>query len=306
MGLVSSPLCFKFPPLIHTKDPSLCFLTRRRSGSSLLSSTSLKTWNFCGQKKGYIVGCSKVEVKDELDIEACELVNGSELTIGEGSDRIDALFFSAVKNNNGVGILLLSDVFGLEDSYNRDFAYRVACNGYNVLVPDLFRGDPWSRDQSEALLHPWLAKQEPERVAKDIATSTKWMVDEFKAAGSDKKLGLIGFCYGGARILEVLAIDKKSTFGTGVSFYGYRMDTFAARNVKVPVLLITGSNDHYCPVNDVNEIGNVMGSESKVVVFEGRGHGFVHRPQTPEEDDDADKAFMIMRNWLADHLLNGN
>ncbi|KAK9734189.1 hypothetical protein RND81_04G121400 [Saponaria officinalis] len=279
MGLLSSPWCFEFPPLIHTRDTGFCFLSRPRSGSSLPSSTSLKRRNFCVQKKGYIVGCSKVEVKEELDIEACELVNGSELTIGQGSDRINALFFSAVKNNNGVGILLLSDIFGLEDSYNRDFAYRVACNGYNVLVPDLFRGDPWSRDRSETLLDPWLAKHEPERVANDIATSTKWMVDEFKAAGSNKKLGLIGFCYGGARILEVLATDKKSTFGTGVSFYGYRMDMSAARNVKVPVLLITGSNDPYCPVKDVEEIGNVLESESRVVVFEGRGHGFVHRPQ---------------------------
>ncbi|KAL9234605.1 hypothetical protein vseg_009459 [Gypsophila vaccaria] len=312
----TSSLCLEFQPSIHNKEPTFCLLRSRRRRLRFPSSTSLlpisKRRDFVPkrilsasiQKKPCIVCCSQLEVEDELDVEACELVNGSELIIGEGSDRINALFFSAVKNNNGVGILLLSDIFGLEDSYNKDFAYRVACNGYNVLVPDLFRGGPWSRERPEAMFEQWLAKQDPDRVAKDIAASTKWMVDEFEAAGLSKKLGIIGFCYGGARLLEVLAGDEKSIFGTGVSYYGSRMDPSAARNVKVSVLLITGSNDPLCPVNVINEVNNAIANESKVVIFEGRGHGFVHRPQTPEEDDDAEEAFTIMRNWLSDQLIN--
>lgn len=64
------------------------------------------------------------------DDEACELVKGADLVIGEGDDSVRAYLFQAVKNNNGTGILLLSDIFGFEDSATRDFAYRVACNGY--------------------------------------------------------------------------------------------------------------------------------------------------------------------------------
>lgn len=64
------------------------------------------------------------------DDEACELVSGSDLVIGEGDDSVSAYLFKAVKNNNGTGILLLSDIFGFQDSATRDFAYRVACNGY--------------------------------------------------------------------------------------------------------------------------------------------------------------------------------
>lgn len=70
--------------------------------------------------------CSLVEVEDE----ACELVNGIELSIGEGDDSIQAYLFKAVKNNNQTGLLLLSDIFGFEDPATRDFAYRIACNGY--------------------------------------------------------------------------------------------------------------------------------------------------------------------------------
>lgn len=66
----------------------------------------------------------------KVEDEACELVNGVELSIGDGVDSIDAYLCNAVRNNNGTGILLLSDIFGFEDSFTRDFSYRVACNGY--------------------------------------------------------------------------------------------------------------------------------------------------------------------------------
>ncbi|KAK9110131.1 hypothetical protein Sjap_018191 [Stephania japonica] len=83
------------------------------------------------------VCCSQTRLEDSSvdDDETCELVNGVELTLGEDpADRIDAYLLKAVKNNNGTGLLLLSDVFGFEDSATRDFAYRVACNGYKYVA----------------------------------------------------------------------------------------------------------------------------------------------------------------------------
>ena len=48
-------------------------------------------------------------------------------------------------------ILLLFDAFGFKNSSIRDSAYHVACNGYNVLIPDLFRGNPWVKDQPKIM-----------------------------------------------------------------------------------------------------------------------------------------------------------
>ncbi|KAL5558431.1 hypothetical protein UlMin_034642 [Ulmus minor] len=250
------------------------------------------------------LNCSLLEVEDDTNDEACELVNGVELSIGEGADNINAHLFKAVKNNNGTGILLLSDVLGFEDSSTRDFAYRVACNGYNVLVPDLFRGDPWAKHRPKTMFEQWIGKQDPHRIAKDIATLTNWMVNEFVAAGISKKLGLIGFCFGGGKVIEVLARDQGAYFGTGVSFYGTRMDTSLASKVKVPLLLISGDEDPLCPVSVLKNIESRTDSSSKVVIFSGRGHGFAHRPESPEEDGDAEQAFLITRNWLSDELVS--
>ncbi|KAK3006352.1 hypothetical protein RJ639_017862 [Escallonia herrerae] len=203
----------------------------------------------------YRVACSHVKVEDSIEEEACELVNGAELSIGEGVDSINAYLFTAVKNNNGTGILLLSDIFGFEDTSTRDFAYRVACNGCNVLVPDLFRGDSWERDRPMAFFEQWLTSQKSERVAKDIATAVKWMVDEFVAAGVSKKLGIIV------------------------------------------------ENDPLCPVSALCNIGESTGAGSWVVIYKGRGHGFAHRPSSPEEDGDAEQAFEVMRNCLYNGML---
>lgn len=246
-------------------------------------------------------GAVNVKVDDDEE-ETCELVNRTEVLI----DSVEAHLLTAVKNNNGTGLILLSDVFGFQDSSTRDFAYRVACNGYNVLVPDLFRGDPWSKNRPESEYEEWRRGHDLNRIRNDIRTLTEWMVDEFAAAGISKKLGVIGFCFGGGRVVDILAADKNGYFSIGISFYGTRIDSVVAGDVNVPVLFIAGDTDPLCQLEGLKEIKEKTGDGSKVVVFEGRGHGFVHRPETPEDDRDAEEAFSVMRNWLHQHLLRGH
>ncbi|KAI3460694.1 hypothetical protein Pfo_017357 [Paulownia fortunei] len=305
MGLGSAPV-FSAPPLYKQQKKHL--QPAPKAPRFYFPKSNVDTWNeqmqsFAVRKSNkFGVSCSQVKVEDSISDEACELVNGTELTIGDEADGIRAYLFKAVKNNNATGILLLSDIFGFEDSSTRDFAYRVACNGYNVLVPDLFNGDSWAKDRPNALLEQWISKHRPERIAKTVFALAKWMINEFAAVGISKKLGIIGFCYGGGRVIDILAQDQGAYFGSGVSFYGTRIDSSVASNIKAPLLLITGENDALCPISILEDITK-RNEELKMVVFRGRGHGFAHRPQTPEEDADADEAFMIMRNWLHDGLL---
>lgn len=247
-------------------------------------------------------------METELNDEACELVSGEELSLDddEDDDTIHAYLFKAVKNNNGIALLLLSDIYGFQDSFTRDFAYRGACNGFNILVPDLFRGDPWTKDKPNTLFQEfqeWSARHNPERVAKDITAWTEWMADEFMTSGDSRKLSVIGFCFGGDRLLEVLARDQGACFGTGISFYGTTIDPLVASDVKVPVLFILGENDPFCAVSEIQNVQTKIDRGSKVVIFPGRGHGFAHRPDSPEEDKDAEKAYVIMRDWIYEHLV---
>ncbi|KAI0497214.1 hypothetical protein KFK09_020436 [Dendrobium nobile] len=278
------------------RSPLLRHLSIISSFCSRVGLTSISMGNYVCTRKLQIM----VKLEDGVDDEACELVNGTEILIGGSGDSIRAYLFKAVKNNNGTGLLLLSDIFGFEDSSTRDFAYQIACNGYNVLVPDLFRGDPWKKRQPKADFENWLGRQQTERVAKDIELSTKWMVDEFAAARISKKLGLIGFGFGGEHLIETLA--KNNYFGTGVWFYGTTISTSVAEDINVPVLFICGDGDPICPVSLVSEMEKMI-KGSRAVIYSGRGHGFAHRPETQEEDRDAEDAFNVLKNWLKDRLI---
>lgn len=50
-------------------------------------------------------------------------------------EPVEAYFAKAVKNNNGSGVLLLTDILGIGNEDTRDYAFRLACFGYNVFVP---------------------------------------------------------------------------------------------------------------------------------------------------------------------------
>lgn len=169
----------------------------------------------------------------------------------------------------------------------------------SVLLPDLFHGDPWKKKQPVEQI----ANQDMQRVAEDIGTATKWLVDELSAAGISGKLGIMGFGYGGGRVIDVLARDQGARFAIGATFYGTRIDPSLGSKVKVPVLLISGDNDPLCAVSVMKDLEKGIGKGSKLMIFGGRGHGFVHKPGSPEEDEDAEKAFLMLRNWLHDGLV---
>ncbi|KAL8467331.1 hypothetical protein ACS0TY_036160 [Phlomoides rotata] len=304
MGLITTPLSSS-PPIYKHRQYHQKPATKASQLHFPKINVNIQNKRVRSKINKFRVSFSQVKVEDNKEDQACELVNGTELTIeDEEAGGIQASLFTAVKNNNETGILLLSDIFGFQDSATTDFAYRVACNGYNVLVPDLFNGDPWSKERPNDKLQEWISKLNEEVVAKTIFASAKWMKNEFSAAGisESKKFGIIGFCYGGGRVIDILEQDEEEYFGSGVSFYGTRIDSCAASKIKVPLLIITGDNDALCSVNALEDITK-RNEESKMVVFRGRGHGFAHRPQTPEEDADAEEAFVIMRNWLQDGLL---
>jgi carboxymethylenebutenolidase len=69
-------------------------------------------------------------------------VNGFDVDLGDEEDGFSGYYIQALKNNNGAGVLLLSDVYGYESSGIRDFVYRLACFGYKYDLSLIFYSNP--------------------------------------------------------------------------------------------------------------------------------------------------------------------
>lgn len=79
------------------------------------------------------------------------------------------------------------------------------------------------------------------------------------------------------------------------------------RNVRCPLLVQTGDQDHLVPMTDVETLRrtlekNDLLKEWKVDVFEGRGHAFAHHPITEEDKVQSEIALNNAVTWLQRHL----
>ena len=164
--------------------------------------------------------------------------------------------------------------------------------------------DPSSpKDEYES----WRKLHSDERVASDIDVATNYLLEHViqdKAPPGHGKVALLGFCFGGGRLVETLARDSAREFTTAVMFYGTRFDVSQASEIGVPILIIAGDSDPLCTVETVEALHEKI-EGSKVVVYPGRGHAFAHHPHSVDDDEAAELAFSEMKKWLNHHLLSG-
>lgn len=115
------------------------------------------------------------------------------------------------------GVLLLSDVYGPFTENTQALADKIAfeCQPVVVLVPDLFRGRPWTlnatvnedeedgveRNEDGKSYEEWRAMHPDKRVDVDIRAAAAVLRERYAVAS----IAVWGTCYGGGRALEAAA-----------------------------------------------------------------------------------------------------
>eukprot|EP00892_Ulva_mutabilis_P003680 jgi/Ulvmu1/1684/UM115_0013.1 len=104
------------------------------------------------------------------------------------------------------GILMLSDIFGCDTMDNLHMCQRLA-NDLQCLVymPDLFRGEPWPEETpvTAAEFEDWrfnIGDTWPTDVAAAVAACM--------AIAGVPRVGLLGFCFGGGRVVDALGHSR--------------------------------------------------------------------------------------------------
>ena len=193
------------------------------------------------------------------------------------------------------GIVVLQEIFGV-NSHIRRVTDGFAAEGYLAIAPALFDR---VRPGVEIGYTP-----------DDIAEGTKIVqqVDQkaaltdvqaaVQAATEGGKVGVVGFCWGGA--LAFAASAELSGLSAAVGYYGGGIAKMLDRKPKVPLLLHFGELDDHIPASDVEKIKTAL--PGVPVDTYRAGHGFNCDARGSYDKPSADEAMRRTLEFFRKHV----
>jgi carboxymethylenebutenolidase len=165
-------------------------------------------------------------------------------------------------------LVVVQEIFGV-NAHIRSVADGYAKDGFLAVAPALF--DRIERnvelaydgaDMQKAMT--FIPKLDVEKALADVAAAM-----EFAASATGKKVGVIGFCFGGT--LAWLAATRLQP-AAAVAYYGGRIANYAAETPAAPVMLHFGKQDKHIPAEEVEKL-NAAHPGVEVYWYDA-GHGF--------------------------------
>ena len=141
-------------------------------------------------------------------------------------------------------IVVIQEWWGLNDQI-RGVADRLARAGFTALVPDLYRGK--STVEAEEAHHLMTGLNFGDAASQDIRGAVQHL------AATGVKVGVTGFCMGGA--LTVLSLAMAPEAAAGVVWYGYPpLEYVDASKIRVPVMAHWATQDQPFPIATVDTL----------------------------------------------------
>ena len=128
-----------------------------------------------------------------------------------GDKKIPGLIYG---RETAPAVIVVQEWWGVTDIV-KQFALKIADNGYRVLVPDIYKGKI-GVDREEA------GHMMSNLDFANAVTEISLAAEHLKATGSPK-VGITGFCMGGALTMGALAASKDLT--CGAPFYGVNCES---------------------------------------------------------------------------------
>ena len=166
-------------------------------------------------------------------------------------------------------VIVIHENRGLND-HTRDVARRLALAGYRAVAPDMLSpsgGTPANEDAArEAIGRLDLGKSVADAVA---------FVTELKGSSRGGKVGVVGFCWGGA-FVNRLAVASGKTLDAAVAYYGPAPAPSEAAKVEVPLLIQDAGLDERVNATSFPwvEALRKAGKTVDLHVYEGVNHAF--------------------------------
>jgi carboxymethylenebutenolidase len=194
------------------------------------------------------------------------------------------------------GLVVIQEIFGV-NSHIRSVADGYAKDGFLAVAPALFDriqpgielGYEGADLQTAMSLVP---KLDAAKSVLDIGAAIA-----FAAKATGKKVGVIGFCFGGT--LAWLAAARLHP-AAAVGYYGGRIGNYVGEIISVPVMLHFGRQDTHIPADEVEKVQRAH-PEVEIHWYDA-GHGFNCNPRASYNAAAAEEARQRSLDFLKKHL----
>ncbi len=178
----------------------------------------------------------------------------------------------------------------------RDMADRFAAQGYAVVAPALF--DRVQRGVELGYTPDDIAKGRDFRMK---LTDEQVMADVDAAANhlSGKKLGIVGYCFGGT--VAWWGATRSRKFSASSCWYGGGIAGTKDESPNCPVQMHFGETDASIPMSDVDAVRAAQ-PKVEVYVYMGAGHGFGCDERGSYSKKDYDQAQQRTLDFFTKHL----
>jgi len=195
-------------------------------------------------------------------------------------------YLATPKLGSGPGVIVIQEWWGLVD-HIKDVCDRFAEEGFVALAPDMYHGKTTKSPDEAGKLMMALRIDQAE---KDLRAAVQYLLT--LDSTTSKKLGVIGFCMGGA--LALFTATKNQNIGACIVFYGIHPNVKPdLPNLNAPVLGVFGEKDHSVPPDAVQELERKikdLGKQIEVKIYPGADHAFFNdtRPEVYDAEAAAD------------------
>jgi len=208
-------------------------------------------------------------------------------------------YLSIPESGSGPGVVVIQEWWGLVD-HIKDVCDRFAAEGFVALAPDLFHGKTTRSPDEAGKLMMALRIDEAE---KDLRGAADYLLAN-DATTSDK-VGVVGFCMGGA--LSLYTATKNPKTGACVVFYGGHPSVKPdLPNLHAPVLGLYAANDGFVTPDQARQLESKLkslGKQIEVKIYPDTDHAFFNdfRPEVYRAEAAAD-AWSRTIDFLGQHL----
>jgi len=202
-------------------------------------------------------------------------------------------YLAPARPSPGPPVLLLHPWWGLNQTI-RDFADRLAGDGFTVIAPDMFDGKVLTTpDDAQANVRS-LTEADGERIRALVLASLDHVLAHPDARGD--RAAIIGLSFGAMEGTEVAG--ERSDIGAVVMYYS---GIFEAPD-GIPYLGHFAEDDEFDDSAQVPDFEKTLGAGSAAHVYPGTKHWFIEADRPEFNRDAAEQAYARTVAFLRQHL----